>query len=98
MKVLAFKNGEVVKPAGQDGKLGRLMVQSVALSIGNYGIINENKRIGFVTMPLTAIEALGLGKEGADFNALTGAVGMEASRIIVKETTERPHESSTPKQ
>ncbi len=96
MKVLEYKNGEVVK-ACKDEKLGRIMVQSSSFAIGNYGIINENKRIGFVTMPKTAIEALGLDKAGADFNAITTAVGMEPSRIIVLETTTQPHEKSQPK-
>lgn len=97
MKVLKFKDGTIVKDT-KDAKLGRLMVQSISMSIGAHGIFNENKRIGFVTLPKTAIEALGLGVDGVDFNAKMVAAGVEASRIIVKETTTKEHESNQPKQ
>jgi len=95
MKVAQFKDGSIVKDT-KNPELGRLMIASTSFTMSN-NFLNESNRLGFITMKHTTIKALGLDKEGADYNAALARVGAGACKIRVVESTTPFHDGQAPK-
>jgi hypothetical protein len=96
MKVRAFNEGDVVRSTSKEN-LKRLIVETSSISTTN-GFINSVKRIGFITLDVSIIDALGLNKVGVDVNAKLRSVGAPELKIIVRESLEAQHDKHEPKQ
>jgi len=97
LTVKAFNDKSIVKQSKRFDDRGTLRLEGESYMLDANNNIYSKKLTTFVTMPKEAIKALNLDRDGADYNACTKAAGMEASRIVVRETTTREHESNKAK-
>lgn len=74
---------------------GTAMVIQTTVKFNN-GILNEQKRIGFLRAPLTQLEALNLSK-GQDLNAKLLSMGHGGAKVVRRESIAPFFEGQTPK-
>lgn len=97
LTVKAFNDKSIVKQSKRFEDRGTLRLEGESYVLDANNNIYSKKLTTFVIMPKEAIKALNLDRDGADYNACTKAAGMEASRIVVRETTTKEHESNKAK-
>lgn len=93
--VSKFNDGTIIRKSTKKEGWGTAMVIQTTVKFNN-GILNEQKRIGFLRAPLAQLEALGL-REGQDLNSVLKGMGHGGAKIVRKESITPFFEGQTPK-
>lgn len=95
LEVIAFKDGAVIRVSKKNPTWGSIMTMESSWSLNN-GLLNNNKRIGFMRAPLVSLEQLTT-KAGDDMNAKLIALGIHAKKTIIVESLVATYPGQQPK-